>query len=124
MLPSQVEFWTPSQRRGLLVIIAAIALCLTIKLLRNPTTVSDPQPQEGPAASRLASKLDPNTATAAELAAIPELGEKRAQAIVDYREEFSAKHPGQKAYTRATDLERIKGIGLATSENLEAYLKF
>ena len=48
--------------------------------------ISDPQPSEGPRAAELQSRIDPNAADWKTLAAIPNLGEKRAKAIVAYRD--------------------------------------
>jgi competence ComEA-like helix-hairpin-helix protein len=123
-MPGERGLWNLSQRRALLVVIGSILAWLGFKLISNPTIVPDPEHDAGIASTQLADHLDPNTATASELAAIPELGEKRAQAIVDYRDEFLKKHPGKLAFTRPADLERIKGIGEATADNLEQYLKF
>ena len=79
---------TPSQRRGLSLLLGILILILAIRLILNPTTVPDPQPAEGPRASELADRVDPNVASEAELAAIPGLGEKRAEAIVEFRRRF------------------------------------
>jgi len=115
---------TPSQRRGLMVLLAIILVILAIRLSLNPVTVPDPQPAEGPLANQLADHIDPNTAGVAELAAIPTLGEKRAEAIVEYREQYSSRHPGRLAFATLSDLEKISGIGTATTETLESYLIF
>jgi competence protein ComEA len=49
------------------------------------------------------SKVNVNTASAAELASLPGIGPSKAQAIVEHR----AKEP----FTRAEDLRKVKGIG-------------
>ena len=115
---------TPSQRRGLMVLLGIILVILAVRLSLNPVTVPDPQPPEGSSADQLADHIDPNTAAVAELAAIPTLGEKRAEAIVEYRGEFISRHPGHPAFTKVSDLEKISGIGPATAETLEPYLVF
>lgn len=80
-----------------------------------PTTEEAlPTPQEEPAtSSRTASadlgvgRLDINKATAAELEALPAIGPKTAQAIVEYRQ---ANGP----FRSVEDLLQVKGIGEAT----------
>lgn len=69
---------TPSQRRGLSLLLGILILILAIRLILNRTTVPDPQLPEGSNARELADRIDPNNASEAELAAIPMLGEKRA----------------------------------------------
>jgi hypothetical protein len=116
--------WSASQRRGLVIVFGVFILILAVRLSFNRMTVPDPQPWQGAAAGRLADRLDPNVADAAELAAIPTLGEKRAQLIVEYRQRFLARHSGKLAFGRVEDLLNIKGIGSATVETLEPYLIF
>ena len=53
------------------------------------------------------SKINLNTASADELAALKGVGEKMAQAIVDYREK-------QGKFTSVDQLEEVSGIGPAT----------
>jgi DNA uptake protein ComE-like DNA-binding protein len=75
-----------------------------------------------PRAADISGKIDPNTADWQTLAAIPSMGEKKAQAIVAFRDgEIAAGH-GPLVFRIPRDLERIKGI--ATAANLEPYLQF
>lgn len=113
---------TPSQRRGLGLLLGVLVLILAIRLMLNRSTV--PQPPEGPNSRELADRIDPNTASEAELAAIPSLSEKRAEAIVEYRRQFNSGHPERRAFTVLSDLEQIPGIGPATAETMEPYLVF
>ncbi|MGQ5524588.1 ComEA family DNA-binding protein [Chitinimonas sp. PSY-7] len=55
--------------------------------------------------------VDINKGTAAELEALPGIGPKKAQAIVDYR---SKNGP----FKTVEDMEKVKGIGKATVEKL------
>lgn len=114
----------PSQRRGLSLLLGILTLILAIRLMLNRNTVPDPQPAEGPNSRELADRIDPNTASKAELAAIPTLGEKRAAAIVEFRRQFNSRHPHRPAFTVPSDLEQIPGIGAATAEMMEPYLVF
>jgi competence ComEA-like helix-hairpin-helix protein len=116
--------WTVSQRRGLIALLLGITAILAIRLLLNRQTIPDPQPAEGPAAGEVQDRLDPNVASAAELAAIPGVGEKRAEAIVDYRDHYLQDHPGGVAFPAQIDLLRVSGIGAGVSESMEPYLIF
>ena len=97
---------------------------LGVRLAFNRTYIPNPQISAGPRAAELATQLDPNSATWEELAAIPTLGEKRAKAIVEYREKVLAQKPNAIAYRNVDDLTRIKGIKKATAENIKPYLMF
>ena len=118
------QAWTLAQRRVVLAIIVALLAYLAIEYRLNPTQVSDPQPPEGRRFNELADRLDPNTADAAAFAAIPQLGEKKAEQIVEYRQEFVRSHPGQPAFAEPHDLLKIKGIGISTMNNMEPFLVF
>ena len=118
------QLWTARQRRAILILLAAVVLYLTLRLIRNPVYVSDPQPRDGPRAAELADRIDPNTADVAMLAALPMIGQRRAEDIVAYRERFAAQNPGKPAFTRLEDLLRIHGFGTAMIEHLRPYLIF
>jgi competence protein ComEA len=60
--------------------------------------------------------LDPNTATAEELATLPEVGPAMAKAILDKRAE--------KPFTKPEDLLDVKGIGPKTLAKMKPRLKF
>lgn len=112
------------QLRGLGVFLLCLAIGLSIRAALNRQTISDPPPSRPAMYDTLQARLDPNTATVAELSAIPNLGEVKARAIVDFRQTFVTTHPGQRAFSRKEDLEQIKGIGPATVELLDPYLRF
>jgi len=107
-----------------MVVLGILIAILALRLALNPATVSESPSAQAPASSQLADRIDPNVATEAELAAIPELGEKRAAAIVQFREQFKSHHPGNAAFGRPSDLEQVSGIGAATAETIEPYLIF
>jgi competence ComEA-like helix-hairpin-helix protein len=111
--------WTPWQCRGLVVVLTGVACVLAVRIYQNPAIIPDSQPAN-PATTNLADRLDPNTATASELSAIPNIGPARAEAIVEYRNRY----PGKIVFTRPEDLMRIKGIGPAIEESMEPYLIF
>jgi DNA uptake protein ComE-like DNA-binding protein len=113
-----------SQFRGVIAFVSILILILAVRLAFNPKTIDDRQPASGSNAAQLDDRIDPNLATAPELAAIPDLGEKRAESIVAFRDRFKARHPNKPPFERLTDLEQIPGIGAATAENMQPYLKF
>lgn len=60
--------------------------------------------------------VNPNTASAAELATLPEVGPVTAQAIIRQR--------SQAAFAKPEDLLKVKGIGRAHLEKMRPRLKF
>ena len=105
-------------------ILGAALAGWSVILLMHDTTIPNPPPNVGIHASDLSGHLDPNTATAAELAEIPRLGEKHAAEIVAYRESFLAAHPNGRAFATLNDLSHIRGIGPATLRLMAPYLVF
>jgi len=76
---------------------AAVGLLCGLVLLGTGATAAPSGSEMG------GSKVNVNTASAAELASLPGIGPSKAQAIVEHR----AKEP----FTRAEDLRKVKGIG-------------
>jgi competence protein ComEA len=113
--------WTGPQRRVLSVLLLILSLLVAVRLIRNGQTVPSQLPEQGPRAGEVMSQLDLNAADAASLSAIPRLGVAKAQAIVAYRQQFLAAHPGERAFERMDELYRIKGIGPSTMELLRQY---
>lgn len=60
-------------------------------------------------------KLDLNKATLEELEALPGIGKKTAQAIIEYREKFGP-------FRSVEELEKVKGIGPKKLQMLKAYV--
>jgi DNA uptake protein ComE-like DNA-binding protein len=116
--------WTASQRRVVLVIAVGLLVSLSIRVALRHTYIPDPQPPEGLRAAELADKLDPNTAALAEIAAIPNVGEKLAEAVVSYRQARLKDYPDRPAFAEPMDLLRVRGIGVARMEAMQAYLVF
>jgi len=116
--------WKPSHRRALIALLAVLLVCLSVKLAFNRARIPDPQPENGLRSNDLATQMDPNTASWEELAAIPRLGEKRAQAIVALRDQLLRDHPDRLPFSNPDDLRHVKGIGPSTVANLKPYLFF
>lgn len=68
--------------------------------------------QAAPAAESSGGKVDVNTANATELASLPGIGSSKAAAIIAERE--------KKPFGSVDDLERVRGIGARTVEDLRA----
>jgi DNA uptake protein ComE-like DNA-binding protein len=116
--------WTLPQRRALLLVLTGLGLVLAARLALNPAYVSDPQPEEPPRYRDLADRIDPNTADWQTLAALPALGEKRARAITDYRDERLRARPGETVFKAPRDLMAVRGIGMGMVVTLRPYLVF
>jgi competence ComEA-like helix-hairpin-helix protein len=69
-------------------------------------------------------KINPNNAPAASLVRLPGIGTSRAEAIVVYRNNFSKEDNDSRAFRNCEDLQKIKGIGPKTAENISEWLKF
>ena len=72
----------------------------------------------------LEGRINPNDAPVASLVRLPGIGIVRAEAIVGYREEFSEQNGNKPAFQNPNDLQKVKGIGPKTVENISEWLKF
>ena len=90
--------------------LTATLLLSCLPLLSQPLLAAD-KPAAKPAttvtAAKESGKVNLNTASINELTALKGIGEKKAQAIVDYREK-------QGKFTSVDQLEEVSGIGPAT----------
>ncbi|MHC4693220.1 MAG: ComEA family DNA-binding protein [Planctomycetota bacterium] len=76
-----------------------------------------------PGGIELEERINPNDAPIASMVRLPGIGVARAEAIVAYRENFGEE--GQStAFQNSYDLQKIKGIGPKTVQNISEWLKF
>ncbi len=123
--PADAAFaWSASQRRALIVVLAVLCVVFAARLACNPVYVSDPQPALPERFNELADRIDPNTADWQTLAALPTIGEKRAKAVVAYRERLRERQPDAVAFHGPEDLIAVKGFGRATVNALRPHLIF
>jgi competence ComEA-like helix-hairpin-helix protein len=69
-------------------------------------------------------KINPNNAPIASLVRLPGIGTSRAEAIVSYCNNFSKEDNDGRAFRNCEDLQKIKGIGPKTAENISEWLTF
>jgi len=100
------------------VIGVCVAVCFCIGL-----AVSNLQGSGQSCEIKLEGEINPNDAPVASLVRLPGIGVGRAEAIVAYREDFSKEGPN-KAFQDSDGLQKVKGIGPKTAQNISKWLKF
>ena len=79
-------------------------------VISSPTAISSSQDTASPSVTQ-DTRININTATVAELVALPGIGEVKANAIVAYREQNGA-------FQRTDELLQVSGIGTVTYQRL------
>lgn len=67
-------------------------------------------------------KINPNSAPTASLVRLPGIGTSRAEAIAAYRKQSIKEN--EPVFRNSKDLQKVKGIGPKTTENVSQWLKF
>ncbi len=73
---------------------------------------------------KLESRINPNYAPVESLVRLPGIGVSRAGAIVAYREKFGDTDGGNPVFQSCNDLQKVRGIGPKTVQNISEWLKF
>jgi competence ComEA-like helix-hairpin-helix protein len=113
--------YDPSWRRhdlvGLIALCAAAAAVLMPAALPQRTPFDPARPADPGRVALAAENIDPNTASAASLRRLPNIGPVKARAIVAYRREH-----GPRPFPSPNDLARVHGIGPGIVEAVRPYL--
>lgn len=116
--------WTHTQRLVITVLLVGLLCYASYRIVRDRASIADPLPSRSPLETRLADRIDPDSADVPTLAALPGLGENRAAEIVGYRERVRGSDPSRRIFNRAEDLMQVRGIGGAMVAQLSPYLAF
>jgi competence ComEA-like helix-hairpin-helix protein len=100
------------------VISVCLAVCCSFGF------ISRPERDLGRFEIELEGRINPNDAPIESLIRLPGLGVGRAGAIVAYRENFNEKNSGSRAFRNYNDLQKVKGIGPKTVQNISEWLRF
>ena len=68
--------------------------------------------------------INPNDAPISSLVRLPGIGFSKAAAIVAYRDAYRLEEAAGKAFRDCDDLQKVKGIGPKTAENIREWVKF
>ena len=101
------------------VIAVSVAVCFSIGFATSSFSQF-----RGSCEIRLDGQINPNDAPAASLVRLPGIGIGRAGAIAAYREDFSEKTGKSPAFRNCDDLQKVRGIGPKTVQNISEWLKF
>ncbi|MHC4543215.1 MAG: ComEA family DNA-binding protein [Planctomycetota bacterium] len=77
-----------------------------------------------PSGIELDERINPNDAPIASMVRLPGIGISRAEAIVAFREDLSKEGSNSRAFQSCYDLQKVRGIGPKTAENIGEWLKF
>lgn len=103
------------------IISICLAICFSFLFISSHESSANAKDQ---CHIELDGKINPNNAHIASLVRLPGIGFLRAEAIVAYRDEFSRKNGKGPAFRNCNDLQRVKGIGPKTTQNISPWLKF
>lgn len=109
--------WRRRNAAGLLACCILAVAAMMLWELPGQTPQSADLPVDDRKAAAAEEKIDPNTASLASLRRLPELGQTKAQAVIDYRSAH-----GPSAFRRAADMDNVRGIGPALTEKLRPFL--
>ena len=100
------------------VISVCLAVCCSFGFISNL------ERDLGQCEIELGGRINPNDAPIESLIRLPGLGIGRAGAIVAYRENFNENKASSPAFQNCDDLQKVKGVGPKTVQNISGLLKF
>ena len=103
------------------VISVCIAVCFSFGFISNS---GKSQQNFTRCEVELEGRINPNLAPVESLVRLPGMGPGRAGAIVEYRENFNGKDAASPAFRNCDDLQKVKGIGPKTVQNISEWLRF
>ena len=122
--PREPWGWTRPQRIALGTLSAILLFLLIYQLWQRPYRLNDPVTVGTTSLPALPQKMNPNTATTAQLARIPHIGETLATRITDYRDARKPTTPDGIVFHTLSDLDNIPGIGKKLLDQLAPFLDF
>jgi competence ComEA-like helix-hairpin-helix protein len=103
------------------VISVCISVLVSLTFVLNLTKLESPA---GAGEVNLESRINPNVASAASLVRLPDIGLLRAGAIVAYRDKLFEADGEKQVFQDVNDLQKVKGIGPKTAQNISQWLIF
>ena len=104
--------------------VISVAICISFSMAFVASSVMRLGSVSGGCEIVLDEKINPNDAPVASLVRLPNIGFVRAEAIVAYREKFNEKDSKSRPFRDCNDLQKVKGIGPKTVQNISQWLKF
>ena len=119
--PGNLAANTGQNRIQSFAFVIAVSVCVLFSIGFAASTLSRPgQSHE----IELESRINPNDAPPASLVRLPGIGTGKAGAIAAYRENSTRQNGNTPAFQNPDDLQKVKGIGPKTVENISEWLKF
>lgn len=100
--------------------VISICVCVLLSICFGASSLAGVEPSFD---IGLDERVNPNDAPVASMVRLPGIGIGRAEAIVAYRENLD-KEGHSKAFQNGDDLQKVKGIGPKTANNISQWLKF
>ena len=102
------------------ILSACFAFCIAYYFMPHKFNINT---DSNAKSSNITNRINPNTAEIESLVRLPDIGLSKAQAIIQYRDNF-IENNDRKAFETSEDLNKIKGIGPKTIQNMNQWLKF
>ena len=101
--------------------VIAASVCVLLSICFATSSLSERGLSEE---IELEGKINPNNAPKGSLVRLPGIGVGRAAAIVSYRTNFTEQNVDSPAFQNCDDLQKVRGIGPKTAQNICEWLKF